>query len=86
MHVKNIAPICSNNGINIDEMDYLRTTVMIEDTLYQQALELADQSMDKSDLFREAIKTFIRVQYAKRLPALGGAVPEMQDISQSRTD
>lgn len=64
----------------------MRTTVTIEDTLYQQAMELADQSMDKSDLFREAIKTFIRVQSAKRLAALGGTVPEMQDIPRRGTD
>lgn len=64
----------------------MRTTVTIEDTLYQQAIELADQSMDKSDLFREAIKTFIRVQSAKRLAALGGTVPEMQDIPRRGTD
>lgn len=64
----------------------MRTTVTIEDTLYQQALELADQSMDKSDLFREAIKTFIRVQSAKRLAALGGTVPKMEDIPRRRTD
>lgn len=64
----------------------MRTTVTIEDTLYQQAIELADQSMDKSDLFREAIKTFIRVQSAKRLAALGGAVPEMQDIPRRGTE
>ena len=64
----------------------MRTTVTIEDTLYQQAMELADQSMDKSDLFREAIKTFIRVQSAKRLAALGGALPEMQDIPRRGTE
>lgn len=64
----------------------MRTTVTIEDTLYQQAIELADQSMDKSDLFREAIKTFIRVQSAKRLAALGGTVPEMQDIPRRGTE
>ncbi|TEU28527.1 type II toxin-antitoxin system VapB family antitoxin [Alkanindiges illinoisensis] len=64
----------------------MRTTVTIEDTLYQQAIELADQSMDKSDLFREAIKTFIRVQSAKRLAALGGAMPDMQDIPRRGTE
>ena len=64
----------------------MRTTVTIEDTLYQQAIELADQSMDKSDLFREAIKTFIRVQSAKRLAALGGTMPEMQDIPRRAID
>ena len=33
----------------------MRTTVTIEDTLYDQALELADPDMDKAELFREAI-------------------------------
>ncbi len=59
----------------------MRTTVTISDSLYEKALELADPGMDKSDLFREAIKTFIRIQAAKRLAALGGTSPDMQDIS-----
>lgn len=64
----------------------MRTTVTIDDALYMQALELADTSMDKSDLFREAIKTFIRVQSAKRLAALGGSTPEMSDIPRRNPD
>ncbi|WP_116384912.1 type II toxin-antitoxin system VapB family antitoxin [Cupriavidus taiwanensis] len=59
----------------------MRTTVTIDDALYEQALEMADPGMDKADLFREAIKTFVRVQAAKRLAALGGAAPGMQDIA-----
>ncbi|SHE96122.1 antitoxin of type II TA system, VapB [Microbulbifer donghaiensis] len=62
----------------------MRTTVTIDDALYQKALEMADQDMDKSELFREAIKTFVRVQAAKRLAALGGAAPEMKDVPRRR--
>lgn len=62
----------------------MRTTVTIDDDLYQRALEVADPGMDKTDLFREAIKTFIRVQSAKRLAALGGAKPGMEDIPRRR--
>ncbi|WP_373376776.1 type II toxin-antitoxin system VapB family antitoxin [Cupriavidus nantongensis] len=58
----------------------MRTTVTIDDALYEQALEMADPGMDKADLFREAIKTFVRVQAAKRLAALGGAAPGMQEV------
>lgn len=58
----------------------MRTTVTIDDVLYERALEVADPDMDKADLFREAIKTFVRVQSAKRLAALGGTVPQMQEI------
>lgn len=58
----------------------MRTTVTIEDALYEKALQLADPTMDKADIFREAMKTFVRVQAAKRLAALGGTMPQMQDI------
>lgn len=58
----------------------MRTTVTIDDVLYERALEVADPDMDKADLFREAIKTFVRVQSAKRLAALGGTMPQMQEI------
>ena len=64
----------------------MRTTATIEDALYEKALEMADPSMDKSDLFREAVKTFVRVQAAKRLAALGGTAPEMQEIPRRRGD
>lgn len=40
----------------------MRTTVTIDNTLYEKALEVADPNMGKADLFREAIKTFVRVQ------------------------
>lgn len=64
----------------------MRTTVTIDDALYEQALEVSDPEMDKSDIFREAIKTFVRVQAAKRLTALGGTMPAIQDIERRRDD
>lgn len=63
----------------------MRTTVTIDDDLYQKGLEVADPDMDKSDLFREAINVFIRVQMAKRLAALGGKSPQMKSIPRRRT-
>ncbi len=62
----------------------MRTTVTIDDELYQSAIELADPDMDKSDLFREAIKIFVRVQAGKRLVALGGKAQKMKDIPRRR--
>ena len=64
----------------------MRTTVTIEDSLYQQALDMADPGMDKADLFREAIRTFVRVQSAKRLAALGGQAPQMPDVPRRATE
>ncbi|KKO45356.1 antitoxin of toxin-antitoxin stability system [Arsukibacterium ikkense] len=55
----------------------MRTTVTIDDELYQQALALADPDMDKAELFREAIRTYIRVQAGRRLASLGGTAPDM---------
>ena len=64
----------------------MRTTVTIDDALYQKALEVAEPDMDKADIFREAIKTFVRVQAAKRLAALGGTMPDLEDIRRGRAD
>lgn len=64
----------------------MRTTVTIDDELYAKALDMADPEMDKADLFREAIKTFVRVQAAKRLAALGGAAPTMPEVPRRHSD
>ncbi|HGF2367662.1 TPA: type II toxin-antitoxin system VapB family antitoxin, partial [Escherichia coli] len=64
----------------------MRTTVTIDDALYAQALDMAEPGMDKSDIFREAVKTFIRVQAAKRLASLGGTAPDMEITSRRRED
>lgn len=63
----------------------MRTTVTIDDTLYQKALDMADPDMDKTEIFREAMKTFVRIQAAKRLAALGGTMPDMADIPRERS-
>ena len=62
----------------------MRTTVSIDDELYQKALDVADPGMDKGDMFREAMKVFVRVQAGKRLAALGGKTPRMKDIPRRR--
>jgi Arc/MetJ family transcription regulator len=64
----------------------MRTTVTIDDELYNKALEVADPSMEKADLFREAIKTFVRVRAAKRLAALGGVMPGMSEVPRRRPE
>lgn len=62
----------------------MRTTVTIDDELYRKALALADPGMDKADLFREAVKVYVRVQSARRLAALGGAAPDMKPVPRRR--
>jgi Arc/MetJ family transcription regulator len=62
----------------------MRTTVTIDDDLYQKALEAADPGMASGDLFREAIKVFVRVQAGKRLAALGGTTPHLAHVPRRR--
>ena len=62
----------------------MRTTVSFDDTLYQQALAFMSPEQDKSELFREAVRTFIRVRSAERLAALGGAASDMADVPRGR--
>jgi Arc/MetJ family transcription regulator len=64
----------------------MRTTVTIDDELYAKALDMADPEIDKADLFREALKAFIRFQAAKRLAALGGASPFMAEVPRRASD
>jgi Arc/MetJ family transcription regulator len=72
------------NDADFDVGGMMRTTITIDDDLYKQALELADPNIDRATIFREAIKTFIRVQAAKRLAKLGGTMPDIQDIPRRR--
>ena len=57
----------------------MHITLDIDDELYAQALRLADQDdLAPSDLIREALEAFVRVQSAKRLAALGGTTAESE--------
>jgi predicted transcriptional regulator len=64
----------------------VRTTVTIDDALFERAQRLADPGIEKADLIREAVKTYVRVQSAKQLVALGGAAPQMPDIPRRRQE
>ena len=69
---------------NDDTEKTVRTTVTIDDELFQRALEVADPGTDKADLFREAMKVFVRVQSGKRLAALVGKTPRMKSVPRRR--
>ncbi|PAU74805.1 type II toxin-antitoxin system VapB family antitoxin [Halomonas salipaludis] len=65
----------------------MRTTITIDDALYEQALSLAEPGMDKpADIVREAIQTYVRVQAGRRLAALGATAPDMQDVPRRREE
>jgi hypothetical protein len=56
----------------------MRTTITVEDALYEQAREIAGPGMSKVELLREALRTFIRVRAGQRLATLGGRAPDMK--------
>ena len=56
----------------------MRTTITIDDSLYNKAADLADPHIEKSALLRECVKAYIELQYARRLAALGGTIPTME--------
>ena len=62
----------------------MRTTLTLDDSLFADALALADPGMDKAELLRECVKAFIQRQAALRLAALGGAAPEIEAVSRRR--
>ena len=64
----------------------MRTTVTIDDELYAKALEVADPELAKAEVFREAIKTFVRVPAGQRLGARGGAAPRIREIPRRRAE
>ena len=62
----------------------MRTTITIDDALYQQALEMADPGIPKAEIFWEAMKTYVRVQATKLLAILGTAASAMEDVPSRR--
>lgn len=62
----------------------MRTTISIEDELYETAAQFCPPDSDKATVIREAIKVFVKVQAAKRLASLGGKAPDMQSVERHR--
>jgi len=64
----------------------MQTTVSIDDALYDRAIELLDPSIEKSDIFKEAIRVFVRVQSAKQLAEMGGTIKDIQSVPRRQND
>ena len=58
----------------------MRTTVTIDDQLFNKAADLAGPNIEKAALLRECVKAYIELQSARRLAALGGTIPEMNQV------
>lgn len=63
----------------------MRVTVVIDDALLERALQLSELDLDKADLIREAVETYVRIKSAKRLAVLGGVAPQVSDVPRHST-
>ncbi|MGA3264785.1 MAG: type II toxin-antitoxin system VapB family antitoxin [Terracidiphilus sp.] len=63
----------------------MRTTITLDDELVRTAQEYTGVA-EKTALIREALKSLIQKEAARRLAALGGSSPEMLDIPRRRME
>ncbi|MGA2205452.1 MAG: type II toxin-antitoxin system VapB family antitoxin [Terracidiphilus sp.] len=61
----------------------MRTTLAIDDDLIRTAQEFTGVT-EKTALVREALKSLIERESARRLAALGGTMPDLEDIPRKR--
>jgi Arc/MetJ family transcription regulator len=61
----------------------MRTTIALDDELVARAQEYTGIS-EKTALVREALKALVEREAAHRLAALGGTMPELEDIPRRR--
>jgi Arc/MetJ family transcription regulator len=63
---------------------HMRTTVILDDTLLERALQLSGLS-EKTAVLHEGLRALISRESARRLGALGGSQPRIQGIRRRRT-
>jgi Arc/MetJ family transcription regulator len=61
----------------------MRTTLALDDDLVRTAQEFTGVT-EKTLLVREALKSLIERESSRRLAALGGTMPELEDIPRRR--
>lgn len=63
----------------------MRTTLALDDDLLAEAQRLTGTS-EKTALMREALRALIERESARRLAALGGTQPRLEDIPRRQSD
>ena len=61
----------------------MRTTLVLDDDLVRTAQEFTGV-VEKTALMREALKSLIERESSRRLAALGGTMPGLEDIPRRR--
>ena len=63
----------------------MRATVTLDDELVKTAQEYTGIT-ERTALLREALKVLIHFEASRQLAALGGTMPELEDIRRLRVD
>jgi len=63
----------------------MRTTVTLDDELLRTAQEYSGET-ERTALLRKALKALIHFEASRRLAALGGTEPDLEDIPRLRAD
>jgi Arc/MetJ family transcription regulator len=63
----------------------MRTTVMLDDDLLQTAQEFTGVT-ERTALLRKALQALIHLEASRRLAALEGTMPDLEDIPRLRAD
>jgi Arc/MetJ family transcription regulator len=65
--------------------DMMRATVALDDELIRKAQEFSGVT-ERTALLREALKALIHLEASRRLAAVGGSEPNLEDIKRVRAD
>jgi Arc/MetJ family transcription regulator len=63
----------------------MRTTVVLDDDLLQTAQEFTGVT-ERTALLRKALQALIHLEASRRLAALEGTMPDLEDIPRVRAD
>ncbi|HLH03316.1 MAG TPA: type II toxin-antitoxin system VapB family antitoxin [Bryobacteraceae bacterium] len=63
----------------------MRSTLVVDDELVERARELTGID-EKTALVREGLRALVAMETARRLAALGGTEPELEDIPRRRPE
>jgi len=63
----------------------MRTRVVLNDELFEKAKQMTGVA-GKSELLHKALQSLVHLEASRRLAALGGTMPEPEDMPRTRVD
>jgi Arc/MetJ family transcription regulator len=70
-------------GVVLQRVDSMRTTVVLDDQLLEQAQRMTGLT-ERTALLRAGLRALIELESARRLARLGGTEPKLEEIPRRR--